>query len=120
MLTSCERRKEGDETVGITKGKSIRRITEGRASCNFSDGTFEVHLDSAIMVAESDIDGSPQIFGSRLVEKLKKVGEKLKKKIMLLAQTHADEVTATIVAEARRYNDSDSAWRFAFKILAPT
>lgn len=35
---------------------------------------------------ESEILGSPRIFGSRFVEELKKVGDRLKKKISLVAQ----------------------------------
>ena len=57
------------------------------------DGTF-------IPIKEEDIKGEPRIFGSRFVDELKKVGDRLKKKSRLVAQNYADDDATAIATKA--------------------
>lgn len=53
------------------------------------DGTF-------VNVKESEIKGDVWIFGSRFVDELKKVGDKLKKNSRLIAQNYANDGAKSI------------------------
>lgn len=51
-------------------------------------------------VLESTIPGTSRIFESRFVEELKEVGERLKKKSLLVTRNYSDEGSTSIVTKA--------------------
>lgn len=53
-----------------------------------------------VKVRESLIDGRTRIFGSKFVDELKRMGDRLKKKSRPVAQIYADEKAATIATKA--------------------
>ena len=58
-----------------------------------NDGTF-------VPVHESTLKTNTGIFGSRFIDELKKVGDKLKQKSRLIAQNYEDQGATTIATKA--------------------